>query len=528
MEGLQYHNVGASLLTGDTRSIVISEVVEREYVASRQEYDVFINTGEYLRADVALTGTRVAYLENGTPVQPLTNVNLDLTGQDWSIANSNPEIHISASLTSSGDSRSLTFRGNDYWHSDMLENYSFDSESNYYANTPSLVNGTEIGLGRLNGGTFVLSIHPTALQSDINAFIQSLSFSNASDDPGNSARIKIDYVQFLNGAQSTTSLTQVPVEIIPTNDAPSVTQNTETRLIEPNNAMNFSSPFSSNSFVSPVESGQILEELVVRVTATNASGDPASFVNAEQLSTRAGAISLAQAGTNQNHLFRVEVVEVDDATREIRYTALGNESTLLRDILYRFGDQSLTGQQRQFEVISATDNGGSVGSDEDTTTPVSGHLVANLVLFSRSNAPTVSIDGDLHRTSSFDEGDTFMGGSNGFKLFNIAWGASTNDESKGEYFATVKLTVSGLADGANEKLSLAHDDFPSDPNNVVRNYIDLVNGQGTHNISISGWSETVNTEVSVTGDTATVLISGKFRFRTATKSSSKIRIFQYQ
>ena len=259
-----------------------------------------------------------------------------------------------------------------------------------------------------------------------------------------------------------------------------------------------------------MESGQILEELVVRVTATNASGDPASFVNAEQLSTRAGAISLAQAGTNQNHLFRVEVVEVDDATREIRYTALGNESTLLSDILYRFGDQSLTGQQRQFEVISATDNGGSVGSDEDTTTPVSGHLVANLVLFSRSNAPTVSIDGDLHRTSSFDEGDTFMGGSNGFKLFNIAWGASTNDESKGEYFATVKLTVSGLADGANEKLSLAHDDFPSDPNNVVRNYIDLVNGQGTHNISISGWSETVNTDVSVTGDTATVLISGNF------------------
>jgi len=325
------------------------------------------------------------------------------------------------------------------------------------------LNGQPIATFSSVGGTLTLAFTAEVSTATANLVLQQITYTNASNDPGSSVRLNLS-VTDAYGASAEVTLV---LEVSQINDAPVVTATgADTTYTEGGSG----SALFSGSSVSTVEAGQAIASLTLTVSGL---ADGAS----ETLTVDGSAIALVEgSGTTANGLDYTVTLSGGTATVLISSAAglsAADAATLIDGITYANASSGPTEGARSVSLTAVQDNGGSADGGNDTATLA---ITATVTVAAVNAAPVVGGSG---------ASATYTEGGSGSTLFS---GITVSTVEAGQSIASFTLTVAGVADGANETLT------------VDGSSIALVAGSGT---TANG----LGYIVTVSNGTATVLIT---------------------
>ncbi|MBL1210500.1 MAG: hypothetical protein FWJ34_12635, partial [Geminocystis sp. GBBB08] len=381
------------------------------------------------------TGSTVNYLENATavaiaPTMTLTNADTDLLKYN---NGSSLTINYTSGATiadqlSIANANGITVSGN-------VISY----------------NGNAIGTfsGGANGTGLTITFNGIdSTSTAVKQLLNNISFSNTSEDPVSGNRVfNITINDNEGGLQTATSSTTV--NVIPVNDAPTLTSNG----LNPNyveDTVAFSTIFNGSA-TGTIEAGQLINQLVFTISNVVNVGNEQVSINGTTVTLTNGATftsggfsgTVSLSGSNAT-------VTINNATG----ATTAQIDALVNGLGYKNTSQDPTGGNRLVTITSITDNGGTANGGVNNTNP---NLVSVVNVIPVNDEPTLTATG---ANTSYTE-DVVTPSS----LFSSA---NSGTIEAGQKLKELKLTVNNLNDGANEILRIDGQDITlTNGNNVT-------------------------------------------------------------
>lgn len=225
---------------------------------------------------------------------------------------------------------------------------------------PFTYNSTTIGTVTTNtGGVLKLTFNASATSAIVDAVLQSISYSNGSDDPP--ANVTLNWT-FHDGEANSTGTNQSTVNITAVNDAPTLSANTSTPMFtEDGTAVTLFSAASSST----VESSQAFKGLTLTVTNVTDT--------TESLTIDGSTVNLTEgaSGTTATNSLSYSVsVAANTATVTLSGGAVSatDMNTLIDTLAYSNSSQNpSTGSTRVVTITSIQDSGGIDTGGVDST-----------------------------------------------------------------------------------------------------------------------------------------------------------------
>ncbi|MCH2172094.1 DUF4347 domain-containing protein, partial [Myxococcota bacterium] len=351
-------------------------------------------------------------------------------------------------------------------------------------------NGFEVTVNAA-GGTATLTISQMAGSSvaDIEALIDGLQYKNASEDPLGADRIVtltsiVDDGGTANGGVDTTALSIASqISITAVNDAPVANSvATNPTFVENGSAVSL----YSDTHVDLVEASDRVQSMTLTVSGLQNGADETLSVDGTAVELTDGSSVVTAANG-----FDVEVNVMGGTATLMLSQAVGSSVTdaqaLIDGLQYKNGSEDVLGATRVMTLTSIMDNGGTANGGVDTTAL---SIVSTVSMVAVNDAPAIAATGT---------NPSFIEGKNAVALYA---GASIDFTEAADRLVELTLTVSGLQDGADEKLI------------VEGESVSLVNGT-----SLTTAVNAVEVNVSVSGGTAMLTLSSGSGLSTAQAES---------
>jgi hypothetical protein len=318
-----------------------------------------------------------------------------------------------------------------------------------------------------------LTLSPAQLQT----LVDGLAYSNTSDDPTDANRV-VTITQVVdsganggvNNDDSTTALSIVStVNVDPVNDEPTLTATAANATFTEGGAPAdiFTAPIVANT----IEAGQTFSSLTLTITNVTDGASELLRINGTDVAltdTNSVATGVGQA-----------TVSLSGSTATVTLTGATLDAAALQGLIDGFSyintSQDPTDANRLVTITQLVDSGANGGVNNDDNTAAPG-------VSSTVNVDPVNDEPTLTATGA---SSTYAENSAPATLFSAA-AASTIET--GQTFTSMTLTVSGLADGANELLFIDGSNVALTNGNVV---VTATNGL-TVNVSVAGSTATVS------------------------------------
>jgi hypothetical protein len=241
-----------------------------------------------------------------------------------------------------------------------------------------------------SAGQLSLAFNTNATTSLVNAALQQITYSNASNMPASSVTIDLLFDDGNTGGQGsgpnlTDSDDSITVDIVVVNDAPQISS---AGGFDPLfTAGNAAVRLFTGTVVDPIEVGQTIDEVVL--TATNISDSGKEFLVVDGTD-----IDLTANGSTAVGSYSVTVT-TGSPTRITIDTSGGNNtpseiSSLISNLDYRNDAEPLTVATRDFTLTSVTDDGGQLNGGNDTA---NGLTLTSTVTTTNNTAPEITSHG---------------------------------------------------------------------------------------------------------------------------------------
>ncbi|MCP4046299.1 MAG: hemolysin-type calcium-binding region, partial [Gammaproteobacteria bacterium] len=230
-------------------------------------------------------------------------------------------------------------------------------------------NGTTIGTVTTNSaGTLVLTFNTNATSALVDSTLQSIAYSNSSDNPPTSAQIDWSFddgntssSQGTGGALQATGSTTVSITAV--NDEPTLTATgSDPTFTEGDSAVGL----FTGTAVSTVESGQTITGLTFTVTNVTDTGNEQITIDGETIT-----LDDSESGSTADFSYSVSV---SGTTATVTLSG-GTASTVsvvtdIDNATYINNSQDPTDANRVVTITAVVDSGGTANGGDDTGAPV--------------------------------------------------------------------------------------------------------------------------------------------------------------
>ncbi|WP_437891022.1 Ig-like domain-containing protein, partial [Phytobacter sp. V91] len=223
--------------------------------------------------------------------------------------------------------------------------------------------GTLIGTvsGGSNGTALVVTLNANATPAAVQDLVRGLTYQNISDDPSSTTRTLSVTVN--DGDGHTSAPANIPIMIIPVNDAPLLSTTTSTPTYTENGS---AVSLFSGTAITTVESGQTIRGLTFNVgNLANGSSEIIRVDGTDITLTNGNSGSTLGSGISYS-------VSLSGTTATVALNSVSGLSSavaaaLVNGITYRNSSDNPTGSSRTITLSSLRDSGGTASGGVDTT-----------------------------------------------------------------------------------------------------------------------------------------------------------------
>lgn len=325
------------------------------------------------------TGTNPGFTENGSPVDLFSGVTAATndTGQNFTGA------AFTVTNVSNGASEVLSIDGT----SIGLTN----------GNSGSLANGGSYSVTVVSGTATVTLSGMSRSNAQMGTLIDNITYSNSSDNPGNSNRVVTITAITDSGSNNNTVTPNIAstVSVTPVNDAPTITATgNNPTYTENGSAVDLFSSVSINT----IETGQTITSMTLTVTNLADGSDELLRIDGTDIALLNGS-----NGTTAGNGISYSISLVG-STATITLSSVGGlnattAQTVVDGMGYRNSSDTPSTATRVITLTSITDNGGTANGGVDTTAT---SITTSVSVVAVNDAPIVTSSGGA---STFTEGD---------------------------------------------------------------------------------------------------------------------------